>query len=342
MNEKNRCALTVTLLMLSYVKRIPSAKTSEQENEIYCPEILDTPLRGHLSLHAPRTRPVLDYRMAENPYLERYGDEWESKIATCCGLSKYCCIKDMILHIDRETKAAFKGTKYEDRYFFYHDALTQMTDSKCVEWMKEVGIYDRWVKPELGCNDEILAMKNGELKKNTRYKGRPVGNSPELNPLDNSVFRDFRLNLSLNVAATWHLEKSNPDKFSLATPKDITKAVRRLWDPVTGTSPVPARILQDIKRIPESCFKIVEWGGKIVPGLANRNGHRREKSNGEKTKKLHRDDVTLKQLGLHNSILEEVKVKYENEKDNFTTSMEERALLTDATIITTAPSNESE
>ena len=74
--------------------------------------------------------------------------------------------------------------------------------------MKEVGVYKRWIKPELGCNDLIQVMnEDGVLKQSTRYAGRMVGNSPELNPLDNSGFRDARCAIALNVAMTWKLEK---------------------------------------------------------------------------------------------------------------------------------------
>ena len=162
--------------------------------------IRDLVLEEALPGHCPYG--VVDYRQAANPYLARYGDDREKEIQCSPTLKKYRCITDMVEHIDEESRRAFVGTRYEGNYFFYHDALTQMTDGRCVEWMKAKGIYDRWIKPELGLNDEIWAEKKGKLARNTRYSGRPVGNSPELNPLDNSCFRDFRLNLSLNVAAT--------------------------------------------------------------------------------------------------------------------------------------------
>ena len=182
-------------------------------------------------------------------------DEWEGCIAKSPTLSAYCCVKDLVRHINEETKALYKGTQYQDTYLFYHDALTQMSDSRCVEWMKQEGIYAKWIKPELGCNNEIFANnKHGVLTRNTRYSGRPVGNSPELNPLDNSLLCYFRLNLLLNVATTWQLDKDDERKFSLGKPQDICNAVERLWDPIKGTSPTPSKILQDAKRIPESCF----------------------------------------------------------------------------------------
>ncbi len=282
---------------------------------------------------------IVDYREADNPYYEaRYGSTWEMKLKKSRRMRKYCCVKDLVRHIDDETRKAFIGTKYEGQYFFFHDALTQMTDKKCIEWMKEEGIYSRWIKPELQANDKILALKDGQMKSNKRYKGRPVGNCPDLHPCDNSLFRDFRLNLSLNTAATWNLKPDDPLKFSLSSPSEITRAVRRLWDPESGTSPVPKRILQDIKKIPQACFEIVSHGGKIVPGLANRNGHRREKT--PRLPRLHRDDRTLSELGLHHSIHAIVKARHDAEKEKFSLAVEDRMKLTDASISVIAPAED--
>lgn len=280
---------------------------------------------------------IVDYRTCENPYKARYGDNWEERIKKSQTLSKFCCVKDLVLHIDRESREAFQGTKHEEDYVFYHDALTQMTDIKCTNWMKEEGLYHRWIKPELGCNNEVEEEKNGQMVKRRCYKGRPTGNSPELNPLDNSCFRDFRTNLSLNVAATWHLERDDKRKFSLSTPREIDRAVVRLWNRETGTSPSSVRILQDIKRIPDACYKIVEYEGKIVPGLADRNGHRREKNPAgiKRDAVLYKDDKTLDQVGIHHSIRDLVEERHKEEKVKFEKELGERTLLTEASIQTT-------
>ena len=46
---------------------------------------------------------------------------------------------------------------------------------------KERSIYDRWVKPENGLNDAF----------GKRWWARPIGDSPELMPLDNSLNQDI-------------------------------------------------------------------------------------------------------------------------------------------------------
>ena len=69
----------------------------------------------------------------------------------------------------------------------------------------------------------------------------------------------------------------------MATPRSIFSAVSRIWDPDTGVSPTSERIVQDTLKVLESSKKIVQHGGGIVPGLANRNGHRNNRCQDENT-----------------------------------------------------------
>ena len=87
-------------------------------------------------------------------------------------MKKYCCIKELVRHIHNETRLAFKGTKYESTYLFYHDALSTMTDIECREWMEEEGILKRWILPALGCNDAIVIVDvDGNEKTNINFRG---------------------------------------------------------------------------------------------------------------------------------------------------------------------------
>ncbi len=53
---------------------------------------------------------------------------------------------------------------------------------------------ERFIKPELGCNA------------GTAYEGRLVGNSPELNPLDCSLFADLTAGLTRHICMTSHMD----------------------------------------------------------------------------------------------------------------------------------------
>ena len=87
-----------------------------------------------------------------------------------------------------ETKKTYENTKYKDCWMFYHDALSLMTAKECVAWMKEqyideektISYYDKWILPAHGLNDEYA-----------RFKDRPIGNSPEMMPLDNCLNKDL-------------------------------------------------------------------------------------------------------------------------------------------------------
>ena len=78
-----------------------------------------------------------------------------------------------------DSKAAFKGTTHEADWYFYHNALSQITVASTVCWMKDKNIYKRWLIPQNGCNE------------GTVYKEQPVGNSPEFMPLDNLLNQDI-------------------------------------------------------------------------------------------------------------------------------------------------------
>ena len=109
------------------------------------------------------------------------------------------------------------------------------------------------------------------LEKNTkRYAGRPVGNSPELMPLDYSLFQDLHMFVKIHVAATFHLPSNHADKFSYSTPKTIESAYRQCWTIV----PSSERIIQDVDKMIFAMGKIKDAKGDIVKGLANRSGHR--------------------------------------------------------------------
>lgn len=155
--------------------------------------------------------------------------------------------------------------------------------------------YQRWLKPEMGISERVFGQKEGVLEFSKRYNGRPVGNSPELMPLDNSLFRDFRASLNLHVGLTAHLPDNDVRKFCKSTPKRLDEAVLKIWDPEKGISPRPVRIVQDISRIKNSCLQIVTYGGGEVPGLAERNGHRRRRAGTENDRRRRPDAVRKKE-----------------------------------------------
>ena len=110
-----------------------------------------------------------------------------------------------------------------------------------------------------------------------------------LMPLDNSLFLDTRTSADLHVTLTCMLSCTDPCRFSKATPKEITCMIECTWDPVEGVSPPSNRIIQDIQRLRENIKLVVEADGAIVPGVCDRNGHRKRGGTGRAYYPRHED-----------------------------------------------------
>ena len=101
---------------------------------------------------------------------------------------------------------------------FNHDALKLMTAKDCVAWMKEqyvdeektISYHSKWILPVMGLNDEYA-----------RFKGNPIGNSPEMMPLDNCLNKDLHELVARHVlmSRASALNKDDDRIFSLIPPK---------------------------------------------------------------------------------------------------------------------------
>ena len=75
---------------------------------------------------------VLDYRKYTNPYEKRYGATWEEEISKTLFMKQYMCIRELVQKIYDRSKETFQGTVHESDWFFYHDALSQLTAKSTV------------------------------------------------------------------------------------------------------------------------------------------------------------------------------------------------------------------
>ena len=280
---------------------------------------------------------IINHLEAENPYLSRFGeDRWEEEIAKAGELSKHKCVTDLIHHMYNTTKEFYANTPYANCWMFQHDALTQMCDQDSLRWMEEKGILRHWLKPELGCNEKITWVKKDgqgntiETKTSRNYANRPPGNRPELSPNDNTLNKDIRESLHMHEACTSRLPRDDPRRFSLATPKTISKAIFTLCDPDRGVTPTPDRIKQDILKVRDvSIPAIVKHGGKIVPGLADRNGHRNvggvDRRRGPRTNDNRRKRAkTLEELGIHPVAIAVINEQFNETSDSFLQYVEDQ------------------
>ena len=214
---------------------------------------------------------VINYKTKANPYQAKYGDKWKDEIDKCVALSPYVCVTSMIDHIIKESQKIMDGTVYEKSWYFYHDALSLMTSKQSRDWMEKQrmgnkSFLERWLLPMNGMN------------KGTRYEHMPVGNSPEFNPLDNSLNRDLQVCNDYHCVVTAHLNDEDDRKFSKKTPNKISRGIKRIWDSdLPNSVPSSKRINEDVWKALDSMRTVEEEQGKIVPNLVARTGHRYRK-----------------------------------------------------------------
>ena len=215
------------------------------------------------------TKTNYDGSPTDNPYQARYGDTWREEIKNSTALGAIVCITDMIRYMMEESARVMAGTKHENDWYFYHDALSLMTAKQTREWMRNNDIdgkncMDKWLVPMMGCNQ------------NTPFEHRSVGNSPVFMPLDMSLNQDLKINHDFHCAVTAHLPIDDERKFSNSTPKLISRGVKRLVEGHLPDEGVPSsdRIMHDCDQALNAMRIVCEHNGAIVQGLANRNGHR--------------------------------------------------------------------
>ena len=96
-----------------------------------------------------------------------------------------------------------------------------------------------------------------------------MGDSPELMPLDSSLFNDLIEAIGNNVCATGEMEKGTG--YSMGTPNEAWRTMTEVWK----TTPSSARIVQDVDRFLVALERIIEEEGAYVEEFDARKGHRR-------------------------------------------------------------------
>ena len=118
-----------------------------------------------------------------------------------------------------------KGSVHEGYFFIVHDALVLMTAMETINWMRHNGYLNIWLLPLNGIQD------------GTPYTNRPVGNSPEFMPLDNSLNRDILHYLRMHSVLSRYIldgEETEEEErnmcFSYSTPREIARGLKCIWD----------------------------------------------------------------------------------------------------------------
>jgi len=194
-------------------------------------------------------------------YAERYPETWQDEVKKVAN-KKYCSIKELIDHMISESKKLYTGTKSENTFLIFHDALSAYFEKGAQEYIKSLGFKDRLVR--------CYGNTNSDIK---RYQHKLVGDSPELCPLDAHLFSDYKRSVAMHCSLTSVYDINDPQRFHFGTPDQVRSTLTRVWEVI----PTPARVKEDIMAIRGRIGKIIEYRGAICPDVefrGLRNGRR--------------------------------------------------------------------
>ena len=228
-----------------------------------------------LQLEFKRVRGLTDklwtkeQKAAANPYIAKWGSaNWESKLP---GKFKWMCITDLMDHVVEQGNVVFKGTTREHDWVIYHDRLSQWWEEESQAYLEtKHHMRDRQWKAVGSTNDSLPKY----------YQNSLMGDSPELMPLDSSLFNDLIDAVGKHVSATWEKKELDPkgthwnDKknFKMSTPDEAWATMEAVW---LGSNAVRSeRIIDDVDKVQEALEAIVKAEGAVVHTHNGRKGHR--------------------------------------------------------------------
>jgi hypothetical protein len=209
---------------------------------------------------------IVNYRRHDNPYLARDGEretqgepEWKHQIRKVAQMSQYICVTQLAEHIVVESAKQFVGTEFEESWVFYHNALSLMTGTDTIEWMKQRDYLKRWILPVKELHQDDPTLK--------KYFHRPVGNLPENMPWDSSLNQDVHAAVQRHVLLTLALGVHDKRKFDMSTPKRGSWAYHRILEMVPSSD----QIVHDVNKVFELMETVCLALGVHCPGVGSRN-----------------------------------------------------------------------
>jgi hypothetical protein len=176
------------------------------------------------------------FKDSVDTFQARYGEEktkeygqqqWEKELKATPLWSKHADIHDMVRHIIKEGNQIFANSRHKQHWLIHHNHLSILWENQTLQWLKTLWCptpdqpnrswFDRFIKLEGSFNDE--APK--------RYKNNLMGDSPELQALDNHLFSDIKELVARNIAFSFHLSEEDKKKYSASTPKRLYSAIQR-------------------------------------------------------------------------------------------------------------------
>ena len=198
---------------------------------------------------------TINYLDFENPFEKKYGENWRYYLENYCkSMKKYLCITELVNFVYNESKKIMKNTQYENNWYFYHDALPLFVNEQCRKYMEQKGILKHWLLPE------------NDLNIDTIYYNRPIGNSPDLNPLDCTLFKDLHEGVKKVLVFT----RDTTNERKCDTILNDMQTYREVWK----TCPSSERIIYDIDKVLSNMHTIYKKGGVIVDEHVKNPGRR--------------------------------------------------------------------
>lgn len=193
-----------------------------------------------------------------NPFRVKHGDDWKQfAVEATKKNKKVMCVTELMQWAIDQGNVLFADTPFANTWVIWHDALPTWFSKGAQQFLEKKGFLHRQV---INRGDRFLKS----------YRGRLVGNSPELMPLDNNLFADTSASLKANASATRKLETKHADKFDLSTPERLWNALMRTWE----HSPSSERIVQDIDRASRALEEIIAADGQAIKFQGKRSGLR--------------------------------------------------------------------
>ena len=142
------------------------------------------------------------------------------------------CITEVMDHIIEEGNRVFKGSTHADDWCIYHDRLSSWWSVEAQLYLHEKGFgYRQW---------KAAGDTNNHISK--YYQGSLMGDSPELMPLDSSLFNELINGVHTHALTTRHLPIGAAGKFEMSTPKKAWKTMVEVWDYKNCTGAVPSSL----------------------------------------------------------------------------------------------------
>lgn len=101
----------------------------------------------------------------------------------------------------------------------------------------------------------------GNTNRSNRYRGKVVGDSPELcRGLDSHGFADLKMSVQYHASLSPVYPVTDPRRFNTGTPKEMWETLLRCWQ----MEPTSERVMEDILGLPRVLEKIIRHCGCVV------------------------------------------------------------------------------